>query len=225
MDAEAEAGLVAVMTLSEDARTLWQTAEALALKALAVSPSARPLPPLLFFTDPARSPDPLATAACLPPGAGVVYRHFGADNATEVAQALRIATRETGVRLLIGRDAGLAEQVGADGVHLPERDLHRARDLRRPHPGWLITGAAHGEDALLGATGLDAAIVSPVFRAGGASASRPELGLARLAAMCRRAPCPVYGLGGITPANVDQLIGTGICGIAGVDAFQAAFGT
>ncbi len=223
MDAEAEAGLVAVMTLSEDARTLWQTAEALALQARAVSPSARTLPPLLFFTDPARTPDPLATAARLPPGAGVVYRHFGTDDAPQVARAFRAATRQAGVRLLIGQDTALAEQVGADGVHLPERDLHRSRGLRAARPDWLVTGAVHGEEALAQAARLDAAVVSPVFQAGGASAAKPALGVARLAALCRLAPCPVYGLGGLTPANVEQLLGTGACGIAGVEAIQAAF--
>ncbi|MDA1322928.1 MAG: thiamine phosphate synthase, partial [Proteobacteria bacterium] len=62
------------MTLSElmaeDARTLWATAQALsqsvALTAAPVSP--RPLPPLLFFTDPERTPRPWETAARLPAG-------------------------------------------------------------------------------------------------------------------------------------------------------------
>jgi len=36
------------------------------------------LPALLFFTDPARTPDPAADAANLPKGAAVVYRAFGA---------------------------------------------------------------------------------------------------------------------------------------------------
>ncbi|HBY42760.1 MAG TPA: thiamine phosphate synthase, partial [Brevundimonas sp.] len=59
----------AVMTLSElmaeDARTLWATAQALSQSvALAAAPvSPRPLPPLLFFTDPERTPRPWETAA------------------------------------------------------------------------------------------------------------------------------------------------------------------
>ena len=35
-------------------------------------------------------------------------------------------------------------------------------------------------------------------------------------------PCPVYALGGISPANAAALIGSGACGIAGVDAVQTA---
>ena len=102
-----------------------------------------PLPPLLLFTDPARTPDPVAAAAALPPGAAVIYRAFGAPEALAVAHALRKMTRDRGVKLLIGGDPALAAGVGADGVHLPERLAHRARALRLAHPGWLVTAATH----------------------------------------------------------------------------------
>ncbi len=218
MDAEAEAGLVAVMTLSEDARTLWQTAEALALQARAVSPSARTLPPLLFFTDPARTPDPLATAARLPPGAGVVYRHFGAGDAPQVARALRAATRQAGVRLLIGQDAALAARVGADGVHLPERLARHAGALKRAHPGWIVTAAAHSVAAARIA-GTDAVVISPVFPSRSASAGAP-LGPARLAAMVRAGGRPAYALGGVNAKTAPRLLSAGVIGLAAVDGLR-----
>ena len=90
------------MTLTEDADALWRTATALARAAAAVSPPKHPLPPLLFFTDPERTPRPWETAARLPAGAGVVFRHFGAGDALETGLRLRAATRTTGVRLLVG---------------------------------------------------------------------------------------------------------------------------
>ncbi|MGH7027232.1 thiamine phosphate synthase [Brevundimonas sp.] len=215
------------MTLSEDARTLWQTATALARAAAAVSPPPTPgskaLPPLLFFTDPARTPRPWETAARLPAGAGVVFRSFGAADALETGLRLRAATKAAGVRLLIGLDADLAERIDADGVHLPERALSAAYALSGRRPDWLLTGAAHSLEAVKGARDLDALVVSPVFQAGGASAARTALGIAGFKAMATAAPCPVYALGGISAANAADLNGSGACGIAGVDAVQTAF--
>ena len=211
------------MTLSEDARTLWQTAKALARAAAAVSPPKRPLPPLLFFTDPTRTPRPWETAARLPTGAGVVFRHFGAADALETGLRLRAATKDAGVRLLVGLDADLAERIGADGVHLPERALSAAYALSGRRPDWLLTGAAHSLETVKAARDLDALVLSPVFAAGGASASRPVLGIDGYKALAAAAPCPAYALGGISAANADALIWSGACGIAGVDAVQTAF--
>ena len=142
-----------------------------------------------------------------------------------MAQRLRQVTTEAGVRLLIGMDADLAERVGADGVHLPERALDRAALLARQRPDWLITGAAHGVlREAAEAEGLRALVVSPVFPPGGASASRPSLGLEGFRTRAGSAPCPVYALGGIAAETAEMLMGSGACGIAGVASIQAAFG-
>ena len=126
MDGDGEAGEEGVMILpadySDDARGLWSAAQALNRAATAVSPRADVLPPLLFFTDPERTPRPWRTAACLPAGAAVVYRAFGAPDARGTGRRLRRVTRAAGVRLLVGLDFDLARAIQADGVHLPERE-------------------------------------------------------------------------------------------------------
>lgn len=209
-----------------DAEILWEAASVLARDAAKVSrardPAGPALPPLLFFTDPDRTPRPWETAARLPAGSGVVFRHFGRADARETALRLREATRGRNGLLLIGLDAVLAEAVDADGVHLPERALDQATGLTAARPDWIITGAAHSRTAL-GTPGLDALIASPVFRAGGVSSGRPALGLTTFASWIETAPCPVYALGGIDCGNARGLIGSGACGIAGVSAIQAAF--
>ncbi|HEY2177706.1 MAG TPA: thiamine phosphate synthase, partial [Caulobacteraceae bacterium] len=53
----------------------------------------RSLPPLLFFTDPSRTPDPAGIAERLPRGAGVVYRAFGAPDALAVGRRLAAVCR------------------------------------------------------------------------------------------------------------------------------------
>ena len=154
------------------AETLWEVASLLAREAADVSRAGgRPapnLPPLLFFTDPERTPRPWETASHLPKGSGVVFRGFGAADARETGLRLREATRRRDGLLLVGLDADLARAIGADGVHLPERTLHLAHELSASRPDWRITGAVHSEAALAAVRGLDAAVLSPVFPAGGA---------------------------------------------------------
>ncbi len=201
-------------TLSNEARILWDAARGLARETASVSA------PLLFFTDPERTPEPWRTAERLPAGAGVVYRHFGAADAEAVARRLKAIAVERGLILLIGLDAGLAEAVGAEGVHLPQRALGQAAALRALRPDWRLTGAVHSADAPI-PDALNAVVLSPIFPAGGASAVKPALGVEALRAVASRRP--VYALGGINAATVGGLTGSGACGIAGVDAIQAAF--
>ncbi len=176
------------------------------------------LPALMLMTDPARLPDPLGAVRRLPPGSAVVFRAFGAADAVAQGRQLAQAARRRGVVLLAGADPALAMAIGAGGVHLPERLAHRARTLRRTHPRWLITVAAHGQAAIrrAGRFGADAVVVSPVFESRSASAGRP-LGLVRFVALANGAGTPVYALGGMNAATARRLMGSGAIGIAAVE--------
>lgn len=178
---------------------------------------ARPLPHLWLLTDPARTPDPVAAARGLPRGAAVVYRAFGAADRFEVARKLRQVTHERGLRLLIGADWRLAAAVGADGVHLPQRLIGLAEDLRRRRPRWLITAAAHNAAAIAdgGRRGLDALLVSVAFPSRSPSAGR-ALGAVRLAGLVTRSRVPVIALGGVSDANAPRLRSSRLAGLAGI---------
>ncbi|HST91313.1 MAG TPA: thiamine phosphate synthase [Brevundimonas sp.] len=209
-----------------DAEILWDVARVLARDAAEVSRSGdaapAPLPPLLFFTDPERTPRSWETAARLPRGAGVVFRHFGSPDARDTALRLRAVTAARGVLLLVGLDVELAQAVGADGLHLPEREADLARALKAAHPDWLLTGALHAGGAA-DARGFDARVLSPVFPAGGASAAAATLGVEDFRRRASASPVPVYALGGIDAGNAKDLLGSGACGLAGVGAIQTAF--
>lgn len=191
---------------------------ALALKARArfVRPG---LPPLLFFTDPERTPAPWRTAERLPEGCGVVFRAFGAADAPETGERLSAVCADRGLILLVGADAALARRLGAAGVHLPERLISAGPRLREEEPGWILTVAAHGPGALAAAAaaGADAAVLSPVFASRSPSAGEP-LGGGRFEALVAAARLPVYALGGIDVNNAPELLGSGACGIAVVSA-------
>ena len=173
------------------------------------------MPALLFFTDPVRTPDPEAIARCLPAGSGIVFRSFGAPDAeTRALRLLRIARRR-GLTLLIGQDVGLASHIGADGVHLPERLAHCAMSLRRRHPGWLVTSAAHSLRAARASQAM-AVVVSSAFASNSTSAGRP-LGPRRLATLVRAAGRPIYALGGINSRTAVRLRDVGVIGLAAVE--------
>ena len=180
------------------------------------------LPNLLFFTDPARVSDPEAAAERLPRGAGVVFRAFGAGDAIAQGLRLRAIADARGLVLLAGADHALAGAIGADGVHLPERDRGSAPALRARRPDWLITIAAHTDAAVIaaGAVEVDALVVSPVFASNSPSAG-PPLGLEGLRRLVAATDTPIYALGGIWAGTVEKLRDTGIVGLAAVEAFVA----
>jgi thiamine-phosphate pyrophosphorylase len=171
------------------------------------------LPALLFFTDPVRTPDVAAVARRLPRGSAIVLRTFGAPDSGAQALALKAIARARGLALLIGQDAKLAHRVGADGVHLPERLAHRVGPLKRAHPRWLITVAAHSAAAAR-VRGADAVVISAVFPSRSASARAP-LGPVRLALIARGRPA--YALGGVDNKTARRLLDAGLIGLAAVE--------
>lgn len=179
----------------------------------------RILPGLLFFTDPQRVPNPEAVAERLPAGAGIVYRAFDAEDAIERGLRLRAIATERGLLLLVGAHPGLAEAIRADGLHMPERLSAEIPRLRAEHSHWLITVAAHDRGALQAAerVGADAVVVSPIFPSNSPSASEP-LGVEGLKDLVAATSLPAYALGGVRARTVSRLFGSGIVGIAAVEA-------
>lgn len=184
-------------------RTLAEAAYALN----AAHPEGHNFPPLFFFTDEARCPDPLPILKRLPKGCGIVFRHYETANRAEMAARVLDAAQAQGRCCLIGGDEDLAQSLGADGLHLPE---HMVVGFRRTESedNWLITAAAHGEEALDAASTakVDAAFLSPVFETP-SHAGGPALGLERFRELAQSTPLPIYALGGITTKTAPQLLG------------------
>lgn len=178
------------------------------------------MPPALFVTDPARTPEPAQIAAGLPKGWGVVYRHFGAPDREAVAAALAALCRRRGLVLLIAADPLLAVKVGADGVHWPfrlQRQIRRWRGRFR-----LQTLSAHSSGELRAAAQLpvDGALVSAVFPSRSPSAVK-AMGALRFRKLAREAGLTVYALGGVTAENARTV--AAVAGFAAVDG-MAPFG-
>ncbi|HYE46844.1 MAG TPA: thiamine phosphate synthase [Caulobacter sp.] len=175
----------------------------------------KPLPRLLFLTDPVRTPDPVGVAFRLTPEAAVIYRAFGAHDAVDTGRRLADVCRARGLTLLAGADPDLARAIGAQGVHLPERLVSHLPTLRAAHPHWILTAAAHGE---VGESPADAVLVSPVFPSNSPSAGAP-LGVEAFTRIVEGASVPVYALGGVTAETAALLADSGAAGLAGIEGF------
>ena len=196
-------------------------AEKLSRLALKQKVGARDLPRLWLVTDPARLADPLAAAAQLPPGSGIVYRGFGRPEADQEAATLANLAKVRGLIFLVGADEALAQRVCADGLHLPERLMATARRVRAKHRGWIVTTAAHSPAALARADrlGLDAAFVSAIFPSHSPSAGAP-LGALKLACWTRQTALPIIALGGVDAETGKRLLTTGVYGLAAIEGLK-----
>jgi thiamine-phosphate pyrophosphorylase len=181
----------------------------------------KPLPAMLFFTDPLRTPAPEAVIERLPAGAAVVLRTFGRADIEARGKALATLARSRGVRFIVGADAGLARRLKADGLHLPQRAAHRSAEIRALRARFWVTAAAHDLPSARRAAraGADAIVVSPIFPSTSPSAGR-AMGARRLATMIRALGMPVYALGGVNAATARNLKRTGVAGFAAIDGFR-----
>ncbi|MES2711264.1 MAG: thiamine phosphate synthase [Pseudomonadota bacterium] len=175
---------------------------------------------LWLVTDAVRLPDPLAAAARLPRGAGVLARGL----APAMLDALARLARRRGLVLLVGGDGRAALRHQA-GLHVPERGatgLLPFLAARRRGAGFArLSLAAHGRAAAARVCRLrpGLAFASPAFP----TESHPGalgLGPLRWAALARRLGVPAAALGGLTPRNAARLPRRWLRGIAAIGALR-----
>lgn len=128
--------------------------------------------------------------------------------------------RETGATLIIDDRVELAKRTGADGVHLGKNDMHP-----------LDARAILGPDKIIGATvntiedidnldleAIDYLGIGPFRFTTTKKRLAPTLGLdgyRRIMTLLRkRADIPAVAIGGITLADIPQIMATGVSGIA-----------
>ncbi|MEL6363517.1 MAG: thiamine phosphate synthase [Pseudomonadota bacterium] len=173
----------------------------------------------LIITGADRGFDPMTAIEAAPRGAAILIRDYDRADRRAFAAGVADAARRAGLHVLVARDARLAADIGACGVHLPEALSSQAPPLKRR--GLIVSIAAHSPAALrrAAAMGADAALLSPVF----VTQSHPEaegLGVLRAAACAARTGAPVFALGGIDHRYARRLIGTGFAGVAAISGFH-----
>lgn len=200
-----------------------------------------PRPIVVLVTDPryseARVDAVIRTVAReLGPGRLVVQLRDKAAPLAELARrarGLRDVTREVGAWLVVNGSVDVAVDVGADGVHCPNRaDVARAR--ARLGSEAFVSVPAHDDDDVRSAValGVSAMLVSPIYASPGKGAPRGEDALRRARAIVDRTlgsaatgvdvvarstavvrPL-IYALGGVTVEHVPAVLHAGADGVA-----------
>lgn len=182
-----------------------------------------PFPPLLVVTDRHGAARPLAETvrAAVAGGARFVWlrdRDLDPAERRDLARALAEILRPVGGTLVVGGDAALATESGAQGVHLPGAAGIEAIGAARARLGdtAVIGASAHApaEIAAAEAAGADYVTLSPIFPSASKPGYGPALGLATLSAAASAGRLPVFALGGIDAGNARACRAAGAAGVA-----------
>ena len=140
------------------------------------------------------------------------------------ARALVQVLRPLGIPLIVNDRVDVALAADADGVHVGQRDMTVA-DVRRIGGEGILVGLSvtnMDEAGAVPAYGVDYVGVGPVF----ATASKPDaaapLGVDGTRAVCAALSVPCVAIGGVGTGNIDDVLSTGVAGVAVISAICAA---
>lgn len=147
------------------------------------------------------------------------------DDAAFLDEAFKVKVlcKKHNVPFIVNDNVEIALKAGADGVHVGQSDLP-LREVRKMCGSGMVIGvsaqtAAQAVEAERnGADYLGVGAVFPTSTKKDADA----VSLATLREICKSVSIPVVAIGGISKANMMQLKGTGIAGVALVSAIFAA---
>lgn len=139
-----------------------------------------------------------------------------------LARRVLAVCRRAGVPLVVDDDVACALEVGADGVHVGQRDT-AARAARAALGPGAVVGVSAQTPAQAKAAAADGAdylgvAVLPTPTKPDAEAA----GLEGLARVCASVDVPVVAIGGVTAGNAADMLAAGCAGVAVVSAIFAA---
>lgn len=147
----------------------------------------------------------------------------------QLALETQAVCRRYGATLLINDNPRLAQEIGADGVHVGQADMPPAEVRAMLGSAFIIGGTANtfADVQRHVAAGVDYVGLGPFRFTSTKEKLSPILGLAGYADImrqCRAAgiTVPVIGIGGVTLADVAALRATGLHGVAVSGAIGAA---
>ncbi len=150
-------------------------------------------------------------------GLGMVQvREAGLEARERRAFATEVVRRAhaVGALVVINDDEALADEAGADGLHLPARRL--AELTQRPPFEW-VGASCHSREELerAAALGLDYVLLGPVKETL-SHPGQPGLGWDAFAALRADLPMPVFALGGLDAADMTDARLAGAHGVAAI---------
>jgi len=172
-----------------------------------------------------RSPEATAEAA-LAGGADAIQvreKDLPDRDMLALARRLREITARAGALLIVNDRPDVAALAGADGVHLGPSDLPPAGARRFLAPGALVGVSTHtiAEARAAVEAGADYIGVGPMYPTDTTDAG-PVAGATYLTEVCAEIALPHVAIGGITGANVGELVASGAKRVAVCSAVVAA---
>jgi len=136
------------------------------------------------------------------------------------AQAIKTILKGTNVALIINDRVDVALAVDADGVHLGQSDMPAELARQLIGPNKLLGLSIENEHQLLeaNALSLDYIGLSAIFATPTKTDTKKQWGIAGLANALTKTNFPVVAIGGINQSNLDDIIKTGVDGVALVSA-------
>ena len=149
------------------------------------------------------------------------YREKHLEGEAKIAQAKEILAlcRKYDVPLIINDDPLLAKEIGADGVHVGQKDMapEKVRQIIGPEMVLGVSARTVEQALAAQAAGADYLGSGAVFHTGTKGDAR-ALSHEVLREICGSVEIPVVAIGGIDENNIVQLENTGIAGVAVVSA-------
>ena len=123
---------------------------------------------------------------------------------------------------ILNDDVELAAALGADGVHVGQKDMEAKEVRKKLGPDKIIGVSARTVEQAIRAyeDGADYLGVGAVFPTGSKADAR-QIDHDTLRRICLSVPIPVVAIGGITEENAPGLKGSGISGLAVISALFA----
>jgi thiamine-phosphate pyrophosphorylase len=137
-----------------------------------------------------------------------------------LASDMRAVTREYGARLFINDRVDVAVLSDADGVHLGQAGMPAAAARKIASANMLIGVSAHGLSEAMGAErdGADFITLGPIYATPSKAQWGSPLGVGVLKEARRALKIPIYAIGGINEARVEEAIRAGADGVALISA-------
>ena len=146
--------------------------------------------------------------------AGATVVQLRVKGSTDAVVAAGQGFRQLGTPFIVNDDVDAALELGADGVHLGQRDSGAERARAR---GLLVGRSAETLDQARAAD-ADYLGVGPIWPTPSKADAAPAIGLAGLERICRAVPLSVIAIGGVDSANAGDCIRAGAVGVAVIRA-------
>ncbi len=141
-----------------------------------------------------------------------------------LAQELRSITREFGAKLFINDRVDIAVAVDADGVHLGHQSIPANAARKVVGTSMLIGVSTHNLEEAKAAVagGADFITFGPIFETPSKVKYGAPVGLNDIKQLIVDVAVPIFAIGGINGGNIQQVVMSGVAGVAMISAILAA---